>query len=101
MTRFEDMINERANSEKWSSDIAHRVLNKKAILIRKTRLLLSAAASIAVIVGAGFFYQMNQKTALKNTFEYVVSETVSVPNENTIISKEMDNNIIQYCMNIE
>ena len=101
MSRFDDIINEREGSGKWSNEIARRVLNRKTVLVKKTRLVLSIAASIAVITCAGIFYQMNQTSTLKSSFDYVISETVSVHNENTFISKDVDNQIIQYCMNAE
>jgi len=99
MTRFEEMIKERAGSKIWSSEIARKVLNKQASRLRKLRLIYSAAASIAVIAGAGLFYQINQKPSLKSSFDYVLSETISGSGENTVISSEMDSKIIQYCMN--
>lgn len=101
MSRFEDMINERAKSQEWGRNIAEVVLYRKAALERKIRLLLSVAASIAVIAGAGIFYQTNQKSTFRTTFDYVLSETVAGSNENTLISRDIDNNIIQYCMATE
>jgi len=99
MSILEDMIDERINSSKWDSDIARRVMNKKALFIRRTRFLFSIAASIVAITGMGIYHHMNQRAVLKSTFDYIISETVAGSNENTVISKDMDTKIIQYCMN--
>ena len=102
MNRFEDMMEKRSGSPEWDKSIARGVLNKKAKLNKRNlAVIFSAAASFALIVSAGLFYQVNQKPSLESTFDEVLAETVSTSNENTVISSDMDDKIIQYCMNIK
>lgn len=100
MQKIEDMINERAKSPEWGKDIARRVLNKKAEISKRNYIVgFSAVVSLIAMAGGMYLYQINQKTMLKSNFNYILSETLSVSNSNTVISKDIDEKIIQYCMN--
>ncbi len=101
MNRLDQMTEERINSLNWSREIAKRVIKRKTAKLKNMRILFSAAAALFVVAGAGVFYQTKQTPTLKSSVDYVLSETVSGFNENTVISGEMDKNIIQYCMSIK
>jgi len=101
MNRLDQMTEERINSLNWSREIAQRVIKRKTAKLKNMRILFSAAAALFVVAGAGVFYQTKQTSTLKSSFDYVLSETVSGSNENTVISGEMDNNIIKYCMSVK
>jgi hypothetical protein len=100
MKNIENMIETRNKNPEWDKNIARKVLNEKARIGRRNRSIGLAACVLLVMTAAtGYFYQANQTLALRSTINYLLSETISAPGENTVISKDLDEKILQYCMN--
>jgi len=98
MNDFDRDIQNKALSFEWGSAVAGKVLVKRHERKKRNRIILLAAMPL-VLLGAGLFYQLNQVVTLRNTINSAIEETFPEYNGDHIISQEVDDKIMQYCMN--
>ena len=98
MNDFDRDIQNKKASFEWGRAVAGRVLIKRREKTKRNRIILLAAMPL-FLLGAGFFYQLNQGMILKSTINSAIEETFPEYNGDHIISQEVDDKIMQYCMN--
>ena len=100
MTDLNAMIDKREKSADWDRGIAGRVLSARKAKSKRARIaVLAMAASIALIAGAGLLYQNNEEETMRGTFDSVMADALPHYSQNMIVSKEVDDKIVEYCMN--
>ena len=69
MNDFDRDIQNKALSFEWGSAVAGKVLVKRHERKKRNRIILLAAMPL-FLLGAGFFYQLNQGMILKSTINF-------------------------------
>ena len=101
MPDIDTEINKRLADAGWDLMIAGRVAAQKRERSGKTQAWIAVAASLLMLLSSGVYYEASGKAAYESSVETVLKDALPGDYGSTIISSEVDANLLQYTSAVE